>query len=125
MRGFLYCLEDFRRGGLGRGGDRRDLVRPFCASVASGRSTPLTVDEDDEDVSDSRKAGSPCVLALSRPSWCAASPSLLLVIGGRLRKGLSCLGLDADFEGAKTIPGEWEDIEVGVEVLLKGPGDSE
>lgn len=44
--------------------------------------------------------------------------------GGRLRVGLDCLGLGAAF-GTKRNAGECEDIEVGVEVRLKGPGDSE
>lgn len=46
------------------------------------------------------------------------------MIGGLLCKGLVCLILEeALFD--KITPGEYEDIEVGVEETLKGPGDSE
>lgn len=44
--------------------------------------------------------------------------------GGRLRVGLGCLVLGPTFD-PRSRAGEWEDIEVGVEVRLKGPGDSE
>lgn len=53
------------------------------------------------------------------------SPPLRRVTGGRLRVGLTCLVLEAIFDGA-TMPGEYDDNEVGVDVrLLKGPGESE
>lgn len=44
--------------------------------------------------------------------------------GGRLRVGLNCLGRGTAL-GTKRNAGECEDIDVGVEVRLKGPGDSE
>ena len=47
-----------------------------------------------------------------------------LVTGGRLRVGLSCFLLTGVLIGVE-IPGDCDDIDVGVEVLLKAPGDSE
>lgn len=44
--------------------------------------------------------------------------------GGRLRVGLSCFLLIGALIGVET-PGDCEDMDVGVEVLLKAPGDSE
>lgn len=47
---------------------------------------------------------------------------LRLVTGGReLTAGLS---LGVNLEGEMT-PGEWDDAEVGVDVRLKAPGDTE
>jgi hypothetical protein len=47
------------------------------------------------------------------------------VTGGRLLVGLTdCLRVGTFF-GPCSIPGECEEAEVGVEVLLKGPGDSD
>ena len=59
---------------------------------------PLTVDDDDEDVTDSRKAGRP--LSSNSPPPCL--PICFLVIGGRLtegrlRVGLACLVLKVGF----------------------------
>lgn len=44
--------------------------------------------------------------------------------GGRLRVGLSCFLLIGALIGVET-PGDCDDMDVGVEVLLKAPGDSE
>ena len=44
--------------------------------------------------------------------------------GGRLRVGLSWFLLIGALTGVET-PGDCDDIDVGVEVLLKAPGDSE
>lgn len=43
--------------------------------------------------------------------------------GGRLRVGLICL-LNGVFAGVP-IPGDADDMEVGVDVRLKAPGDSD
>lgn len=47
-----------------------------------------------------------------------------LVTGGRLRVGLSCFLLIGALIGVET-PGDCDDRDVGVEVLLNAPGDSE
>lgn len=44
--------------------------------------------------------------------------------GGLLSSGLTCLVLVADLIDSAT-PGEYDDMEFGVEDTLKGPGDSE
>lgn len=46
------------------------------------------------------------------------------VTGGRLRVGLVCRGRSGDLVVAG-IPGEYEEIDVGVEVRLNEPGDSD
>ena len=83
------------------------------------RSVPLTVDEEDEDVMDSRTA--------ARPRASTSTSSCLnfhLVTGGRLRVGLDCLGFKGNF-GGRDLEGEYEDMEVGVDVWLMEPGLSE
>ncbi len=72
--------------------------------VPSVLSAPLTVDEDEEDVADSRSAGSPRVSGTFRSCLCDVTP-YLLVTGGRLRVGLSCLVYKGDFADTG-IPGE-------------------
>lgn len=89
--------------------------------------SPFTVEFEDEEVTDSRNDGKVST-AGSSYSW-GKLPSLLLVSGGRLLvAGLPCRNLGgANFNGA-TIPGDCDDIEVGVVSLLyapPGPGDSE
>ena len=73
---------------------------------------------DEEEVEDSRTEGSPCC-------WRELSSSgvLCLVTGGRLCSGLDCFVREVLLE--KVAPGEYEDIDVGVDEMLKGPGDSE
>jgi hypothetical protein len=44
--------------------------------------------------------------------------------GGLLSSGLTCLVLVVDLIDSAT-PGEYDDMEFGVEDTLKGPGDSE
>lgn len=44
--------------------------------------------------------------------------------GGRLRVGLICFLLIGALTGIET-PGDCDDMDVGVEVLLNAPGDSE
>ena len=85
----------------------------------SPRSVPFTVDEEDEDVTDSRTDARPRT-SLSGLFRFIRSP----VTGGRLLVGLDCLGLRGDLLGRDML-GEYDDIEVGVEVRLKEPGDSE
>lgn len=54
-------------------------------------------------------------------------PARLRVTGGRVKAGLSCRGLGPRKRDEDTIPGDCEDIEVGVVSRLyePGPGDSE
>jgi len=52
------------------------------------------------------------------------SANLCLVMGGRLLVGLDILVLGIVLTGVGT-PGDCDDIDVGVEVRLKAPGDSE
>jgi hypothetical protein len=54
-------------------------------------------------------------------------PALLLVTGGRVTAGLTCRNLRGLFFKGAIIPGDCEDIDVGVVSLLyaPGPGDSE
>ena len=73
------------------------------ASGRSARSPPRTVDEEEDDVIDSRTAGRPRTSLES--SSCIAPAAFRLVTGGRLRIGLICLVLTADLAG-KDIPGE-------------------
>ncbi len=77
------------------------------------------VDEDDDEVADS--------LTAVRPLFCegmiSSAGNFLLVTGGRLLVGLIC-PLNGALIGVPT-PGDCDDIVVGVEVLLKLPGDSE
>ena len=85
-------------------------------------SPALTVDEEEEDVADSRTAVKPRVCM---SSGCGTPGNFLLVTGGRLRVGLvACRDLRGALTGVP-IPGDCDDIEVGVEVRLKAPGDSE
>lgn len=85
---------------------------------------PLTVDEDDEEVNDSRTAVRPR-LCRRLESSCSGMPgNFRLVTGGRLRVGLSCFLPIGALIGVET-PGDCDDMDVGVEVLLKAPGDSE
>lgn len=51
-------------------------------------------------------------------------PCQLRVTGGRLRVGLVCRGRRGDLV-MTGIPGEYEEIEVGVDVRLNAPGDSD
>lgn len=73
---------------------------------------------------DSRSTDSPWFSESLASSCGGKFLSPLLVIGGRLRVGLDCLTPRGDFAG-RGMPGEWDDMEVGVEVLLKPPGDSD
>lgn len=77
------------------------------------------MDADEDDVEDSRTDERPCC---SRKL--EFSSVFRHVTGGLLCIGLACLSREGAFV-VKARPGECEDIEVGVEVTLKGPGDSE
>lgn len=100
----------FLGGGLGGGaGSRSGYWRVFCpASI-------LIVEPDDDEVEDSRTEGSIC-----------SSGVLCLAMGGRLWSGLVWRARKVALLESEA-PGEceYEDIEVGVEETLKGPGDSE
>lgn len=90
----------------------------------SRRSVPLTVDEDDDEVKDSRTAVRPRLCKIMESSGNGMPGNFRLVTGGRLRVGLSCFLLIGALIGVET-PGDCDDMDVGVEVLLKAPGDSE
>lgn len=85
---------------------------------------PLTVDEDDEEVKDSRTAVRPRLREILESSCSGTPGNFRLVTGGRLRVGLSCFLPMGALIGVET-PGDCDDMDVGVEVLLKAPGDSE
>lgn len=92
-----------------------------------GRALPFSLDlpyspsrrvetEDDED---SRTDGSPCGSKLD-----VVSSVIFRAVGGRLRVGLGCRTLDVILVVVETtMPGEADDMEVGVELILKGPGE--
>ena len=77
------------------------------------------VDDDDEEVADSRTAVNPLLC----DTGISSAGNFLLVTGGRLLVGLVCRRRGT-LIGVPT-PGEWEDMDVGVEVRLKFPGDSD
>jgi hypothetical protein len=98
-------------GGLGGGADKRS-TRCFTFSLSP---SARTVDPEDDDAEDSRTEGSPC-----------SSGVLSLATSGRPCSGLACRIRKEDLLG-KEAAGEceYEDIDVGVEEMLKTPGDSE
>lgn len=77
------------------------------------------MDVDDEEVEDSRTDESPCCLRKL-----SSSGVLCRTTGGLLCKGLACRTRVVDFVDNAT-PGEYDDIDVGVEDTLNAPGDSE
>lgn len=99
------------------------MDRSERACEPSRRSAAFTVDEDEDEVADSRTDGRPARCVRCGSSWCCALGNFLLVTGGRLRVGLVCL-LNGAFAGVP-MPGDADDMEVGVEVRLKAPGDSD
>ena len=77
-----------------------------------------TVDAEDEDVEDSRTMERVCgvrVLVSSGVLW--------RVTGGRLCNGLACF-VRCEFRES-AVAGEYDDIDVGVDETLNGPGDPE
>jgi hypothetical protein len=121
VRGGGPRLEDSRRGGVGGGGAGRAFGMARATSGGSIGSAVLTVDDDEVEANDSRTADRP-----RRPVRSSWSGPLILrrVTGGRLRVGLSAVGR-APALGACSTAGEYDEAEVGVDVRLKGPGDSE
>lgn len=77
-----------------------------------------TVEVDEEDVEDSRTVERVCGLRVF-----VSSGVLCLVTGGRLCKGLACF-VRCEFRD-RAVPGEYDDIDVGVDETLNGPGDPE
>jgi hypothetical protein len=104
---------------LGIGGLCGRVASPFgdCFSLCLPPSA-TTVDVEDEDVDDSRTVES--VLGLRE---LASSGVLCRVTGGLLCRGLACF-VRCEFLD-RAVPGEYDDIDVGVEETLKGPGDPE
>ena len=98
----ISFFGDVRLGPLGGGEER--LLPGIPVLLPSFLSVPLTVDEDEEDVADSRSAGSPRVSGTFK-SFLRGGTPYRLVTGGRLRGGLSCLVCNGDFAGTET-PGE-------------------
>lgn len=78
---------------------------------------------------DSLSAGSPCgsIAAPDASFPPEVLPVLLRVTGGRVCAGLPCCNLGVRGFVDTNIPGDCDDIEVGVVFLLNapGPGDSE
>ena len=83
---------------------------------------PLIVEDDDEDVLDSRTGARPGSRERAESDSGSKFMILLLVTGGLL--GLGCPGRSEDL-AASVMLGEWDDIEVGVDIRLSAPGDSE
>jgi hypothetical protein len=79
----LNFCEDFRGGGLGGVGD--NLFFFFCLL---GLIESLTVEFDEDDVTDSRKDGRPCTLNPEGPASLLVLPARRRVTGGRLLVGL-------------------------------------
>jgi hypothetical protein len=77
-----------------------------------------TVEADEEDVEDSRTVESVCGFRVFD-----SSGVLCRVTGGLLCNGLACF-VRCEFLD-KALPGEYEDMDVGVEETEKGPGDPE
>jgi hypothetical protein len=123
--GFLNFCEDFRGGGLGGGGVRRFFFFFFSLPFPS----PLTVEFDDDDVTDSRNEGWSCETTVTLGSSLSEKlPAALLVGGGLLMAGLPCGSRGGLIFIGAIMPGDCEDIDVGVVSLLyaaPGPGDSE
>lgn len=89
----------------------------------------MTVEFDEDDVKASLSAGSPCESIVAPPASFPAEvlPVLLRVTGGRVCTGLPCCSLGVKGFADTNIPGDCDDMEVGVVFLLNapGPGDSE
>jgi hypothetical protein len=93
------------------------IGRTLLLSLDLLYSPSRRVETDEED--DSRTDGSPCESKLE-----VVSSVIFRAVGGRLRVGLSCRTLEVIFAAVETmIPGEVDDMEVGVELMLKGPGE--
>jgi hypothetical protein len=112
----LNFCDDFLGGGLGGSGDKRFFFF-LPLSVFSSFPLPLTVELDEDEVSDSRSAGSPFPSAATVSFSSEALPMRLLVTGGRLWMGLPCRNRGVPLRGTIS-PGDCEDIEVGVVSLL-------
>ena len=114
--------DGVRDGGVIGWGDGRSV---FPKRFEPARDSGLTVDEEEDDVPDSRTAVSPVLRGTVCSSCCIKrSANLFLVTGGRLLVGLVVLARKGALMGVGT-PGDWDDIEVGVDVRLNAPGDSE
>lgn len=113
----MKYIEDICDWGLGGSADKRDVdVFSFCLTDSPVRM----VEADEDDIEDSRTADSP----RSSRRFEFSSVCRRVTGGTLLCIGLACLNLEGVFV-VKARPGECDDIEVGVEVMLKEPGDSE
>lgn len=112
----LNFCDDLLGGGLGGRGDKRFF---FFLPLSFFPTFPwaLTVELDEEEVSDSRSAGSPLPSVVAASLSSEALPMRLLVTGGRLSIGLPCRKRGVPLSGTIS-PGDCEDIEVGVVSLL-------
>lgn len=119
---FLVCwfvLEEIRIAGVGD--QETFFFATWLASVV--RSAFLIVEDEDEEVIDSRTAGSP--LLSNAPSSSRPCPaSFRCVTGGRLVFGLPGLVLVANLE-IWEFAGEWEEADVVIEAMLQGLRDSD
>lgn len=123
--GVTCRCEDVRDGGLKGRGDERSDNGVFVDSSRDPEA--FTVEDEEDEVPDSRTAVSPW-LDDSRPRPLLVSRAT----GGRLRPGVARTGLfclggatrTGTLYGVET-PGDCEDMDVGVDVRLKAPGDSE
>lgn len=108
-------LESIRDGGLGGGTGIVDTLLFSLSLPPLSEARRVEVDEDE----DSRTVESPGESMLP-----VASSVSFRDVDGLLRAGLCCPAPEPFLEAAESrTPGEWEDIEVGVEVMLKGPGE--
>jgi hypothetical protein len=112
----LNFCDDFLGGGLGGKGE--SLFFFFFSFVFPSPFSPFTVELDDEEVSDSLKGVRLCGSATGASFSFALLPDRpRMVTGGRFTAGLPCLTLEGVFTGA-TIPGDMDDMDVGVVSLL-------
>jgi hypothetical protein len=115
-RFFLNFCDDFRGGGLGGNGE--SLFFFFFSFSFGLLFSPFMVELDDEEVSDSRRDGRPCVSTTGASVSFALLPDRpLMLSGGLFTAGLPCRIREGVFRGAM-IPGDMDDMDVGVVSLL-------
>lgn len=120
LRDLGNLLDEVRKGGVGGVADRRPCFTGAATFVSVIGSVARIVEPEEEDVMDSLNTGRP-EGSVSFPEVEVPIP-LCLVTGGR--EWTDGVSLEGNLEGEMT-PGEWDDAEVGVDVRLKAPGDTE